>query len=548
MISNLDSLNGDSSAREIERESERAGNVMEEGNGPGSENRESRTSSRSGLIGVQGTGTRTRTNNDSERHLRVQIDPVREPTSETSSDLPSDAFVTLNAFELVNRFSGTHTSSTLPGRFPWLFAPSTGNGTTDFRNRASNSRRRGSGDTRQNALRLRQVIRTQPRRDPSAPIWTIRSSISPSPSPYSNSNRTSKLSETEAGECWTGFGCREYPLMFEVTENDAGEFSSAYKVQNILRHDDSVFCSARRGTVVNIQLRFLGTTEQLQEHRPSDLSDEQEPCKRTTTPPPSPFLLTKMIIKAPGRGFTAPCSEGLIFISHTPILISSTQQYDHWTWIDYQSYLERPESTTCTGELSNHGSEDADGIRPAGYFRLDPESNWTQEVRFTVRRSGRDMSCGTGKRKTREDVESSEGMQSDSNITETGISGQSFDNSSVRTTNENGSVSHAKTTHARPHPYHRRYSKSPRLNPKSDLDLQTGYSTRDGNSTRDVRDIPYPCLNNGGIGNVSGRSGNYVLLKLLRADGRVGAENIDLQWVGFSGFVGGQPFSYGAMN
>ncbi|CAO3625483.1 unnamed protein product [Cunninghamella blakesleeana] len=75
------------------------------------------------------------------------------------------------------------------------------------------------------------------------------------------------------------------------------------------------FSSGRTGTV-NILLRYNGNRGFM-----------DKSC-----------TLSKIIIRSPGQGFTAPCKDGLVFISHYPIDVEKTYQYDHFTKENYQQY------------------------------------------------------------------------------------------------------------------------------------------------------------------------------------------------------------------
>ncbi|GAA5800617.1 hypothetical protein HPULCUR_006053 [Helicostylum pulchrum] len=102
------------------------------------------------------------------------------------------------------------------------------------------------------------------------------------------------------------------PLHFEILQEDGGRYSTAYRIENVLRNDGTVYCSQRYGTV-NILLKFEGCTS----------------CS-----------VSHIIIKSPQYGYTAPCKEGMIFASHKPIDIESTRGFDLFTQENYERYTE----------------------------------------------------------------------------------------------------------------------------------------------------------------------------------------------------------------
>jgi len=143
----------------------------------------------------------------------------------------------------------------------------------------------------------------------------------------------------------------EFALGFEIMYCDGGNFSSTYNVDNILKNDNTVYCS-KKSSNVNIILRFsdpiLGVMD-------------------------SAFVISKLVVKAPTHGFTAPCKEGLIFVSHEPISIEATQKYDDFTEADYRALFENSK---------------VDDSWPAAFFRLDPNTNMTTQV-IQPNRSGK---------------------------------------------------------------------------------------------------------------------------------------------------------------
>ncbi|KAI8096648.1 uncharacterized protein BX664DRAFT_324533 [Halteromyces radiatus] len=145
----------------------------------------------------------------------------------------------------------------------------------------------------------------------------IPQSTSPPSSPplwLGSSNTTDHLKLSTSSDHLPTFDSY-YPLQFKIISHDGGCYSSNYDIQNVLRNDPSVYCSGRTGTV-NISLRYLGGR---------NLMDTN--C-----------VLTKIIIRSPLQGFTAPCKEGLIFISHYPIDVEKTRRFDGFTKTDYDQY------------------------------------------------------------------------------------------------------------------------------------------------------------------------------------------------------------------
>ncbi|CDH48383.1 predicted protein [Lichtheimia corymbifera JMRC:FSU:9682] len=132
-------------------------------------------------------------------------------------------------------------------------------------------------------------------------------------------------------------------LDFCVVMEDGGRYSSYYSVENILRNDDSVYCSGRSGTI-NILLQYCG-------------SPYTNPIFRDKS-----CVISRIIIKSPQHGFTAPCNanlpkkvipaklyahikeigkEGMFFVSHAPIDVDATSKFDHFTRRDYQEYVDK---------------------------------------------------------------------------------------------------------------------------------------------------------------------------------------------------------------
>ncbi|PKC57062.1 hypothetical protein RhiirA1_428743 [Rhizophagus irregularis] len=143
----------------------------------------------------------------------------------------------------------------------------------------------------------------------------------------------------------------EFALGFEIVYCDGGNYSPAYNVDNILKNDTAVYCS-KKSNNVNIILRF------------------SDPILGVMDPA---FVLSKVIVKAPTHGFTAPCKEGLVFVSHDPISIEATLKYDDFTEADYRALYE---------------SGNVDDSWPAAFFRLDSRTNMTTQI-LQPNRSGK---------------------------------------------------------------------------------------------------------------------------------------------------------------
>ncbi|KAG2214812.1 hypothetical protein INT46_006604 [Mucor plumbeus] len=129
-------------------------------------------------------------------------------------------------------------------------------------------------------------------------------------------------------------------LDFEVVFDDGGQYGAMYGIENLLLNDGTVYCSGRKGAV-NILTQYCGYIE-------SGLVTDKS-CS-----------ISKLVIKAPQNGFTAPCRDGMIFISHKEIDIHDTSQFDKFTKYDYDQYV--------TSKLHKDGMlKDTD---PAAWFTL----------------------------------------------------------------------------------------------------------------------------------------------------------------------------------
>ncbi|KAF8947972.1 hypothetical protein BGZ47_007110 [Haplosporangium gracile] len=142
-----------------------------------------------------------------------------------------------------------------------------------------------------------------------------------------------------------------WPLKFDMYYADGGEFNAAHSVDNVLKNDSSVYWYS--------YLVVMGV---------------------------SLFLAFKA--KAPTTGFTAPCKEGLIFISHEPIQLEKASFFDNMTRQMYDEYIRKVQHQTGFSQMyQSHGS-DTDALIPAAFFQLGGADE-TCTVDFSPNRSGR---------------------------------------------------------------------------------------------------------------------------------------------------------------
>ncbi|KAI8982639.1 hypothetical protein BDB01DRAFT_157092 [Pilobolus umbonatus] len=94
--------------------------------------------------------------------------------------------------------------------------------------------------------------------------------------------------------------------------------SPTYGIRNILANDCTVYCSQKPG-VINILLRYSGW------------EGSKDQGKRLCH-------LSHIIIKSPEYGFTAPCKEGMIFLSHEPIDVEATRVFDYFGKDNFDRY------------------------------------------------------------------------------------------------------------------------------------------------------------------------------------------------------------------
>ncbi|KAG0241412.1 Heteroproteinous nuclear ribonucleoprotein U-like protein 1 [Actinomortierella wolfii] len=152
------------------------------------------------------------------------------------------------------------------------------------------------------------------------------------------------------------------PLSFEVVYADGGDFNESHSVDNVLKNDGTVYCS-RRSSNINICLK-LAEAEQS-------------------------FVLTGFKARAPTSGFTAPCKEGLIFVSHDPIPLERVSVFDNMTKDRYDEYMRRmTHEGGIEAMLEKHGANFVDSFMPAAFFQLEsPEESCS--IEFNPARSGR---------------------------------------------------------------------------------------------------------------------------------------------------------------
>ncbi|KAI7848734.1 hypothetical protein BDC45DRAFT_522624 [Circinella umbellata] len=144
-------------------------------------------------------------------------------------------------------------------------------------------------------------------------------------------------------------------LDFDIVMDDGGQYryedddgeddngSSMFGVENILQNDDSVYCSGRSGSI-NILMQYCGSAMN------NPLMNDKS-C-----------VISQIIIKSPQRGFTAPCKEGLFFISYNPIDVDSTAKFDNYTKSDYERYVR-----------SKGGHDRLDDSDPVGWFSMSSD-------------------------------------------------------------------------------------------------------------------------------------------------------------------------------
>ncbi|KAG1152345.1 hypothetical protein G6F38_000581 [Rhizopus arrhizus] len=144
------------------------------------------------------------------------------------------------------------------------------------------------------------------------------------------------------------------PRLLERRVCDPSRFKNGERLLkfDVLDHDGS-HISSLRGGVINILLKYVGYSET------GYMSDTI--CS-----------LSQIIIKSPERGYSCPCSSGLVFISHKEIDVRSTSQFNSFTKEIYEHYVASKE-----GNL-----DDSD---PIGYFSLDSMNCQKDVIRLSDR-------------------------------------------------------------------------------------------------------------------------------------------------------------------
>lgn len=162
------------------------------------------------------------------------------------------------------------------------------------------------------------------------------------------------------------------PLKLEMIDCDGGSLdfdAGRYTAENLLRNDNSVYCTARTENV-NILLKSA-----------------------------RPFVLSEMVIKAPQRSFTSPVKDGLIWVSINRPILESRNHFDRpqsvtsnddschsdTPLVQLLAGHDLPATTTSLGSPINHAS---DKHAPNAYFRISPETG-TASIKFEPALSGR---------------------------------------------------------------------------------------------------------------------------------------------------------------
>eukprot|EP00037_Helgoeca_nana_P004415 m.45443 g.45443 ORF g.45443 m.45443 type:complete len:333 (-) comp15208_c0_seq1:1058-2056(-) len=138
-----------------------------------------------------------------------------------------------------------------------------------------------------------------------------------------------------------------------VVASDGGEYSTEYKLANLLEQNSSTYCSAKSKNIVVVF-----------EHA-STLS----------------FVMTHAVMRSPPAGsFTAPVKDALVFVSNSPIGVSEFTAYDDYTADDYESLLARKKA----------GGESLDEGEPAAFLSaVTAEVDGTITTKLSVPRTGR---------------------------------------------------------------------------------------------------------------------------------------------------------------
>lgn len=143
----------------------------------------------------------------------------------------------------------------------------------------------------------------------------------------------------------------DYPLSFVVVKSDGGDHDLSHSISNILRTDSSVYSSLKKQNI-NVLLKF--------NPQGNGLTD-------------SSCVVTNVTIKSPKDGFTAPCSECMIFFSQKPILIEDLSKYDDFEESDYENCLNSSKVWPVPHLL------------PVAYFLLQPSADYSKTFQFNFR-------------------------------------------------------------------------------------------------------------------------------------------------------------------
>ena len=148
------------------------------------------------------------------------------------------------------------------------------------------------------------------------------------------------------------------PLKFVVCYCDGGDFSSRYPVYNLLRNDASVYCSNRVSNV-NIVFRY----------QPSEFASD------------AMFTLKSFVIKAPQSGYTAPCKEGIIFVSNNPIDPNDTAFFNDFTRHKFTQWIAKRSRIAAGNEQLK--------VEPIAFFQLNECTNYITTHELYMPTSGR---------------------------------------------------------------------------------------------------------------------------------------------------------------
>ncbi|KAJ9054474.1 hypothetical protein DSO57_1014154 [Entomophthora muscae] len=146
---------------------------------------------------------------------------------------------------------------------------------------------------------------------------------------------------------------RDFPLNFDIVDSDGGDHDPPHTIMNILQTDSCVYSSKKKSNI-NVILKFNPVG--------SGVSD-------------SSCVITSITIRSPSEGFTAPCTDCLIFLSHTPLTIEDLAKYDDFEEIDFESSSKNP--IKYGWPIPN--------LPPAAYVKLRSSLNFTHTTKFPHR-------------------------------------------------------------------------------------------------------------------------------------------------------------------